>query len=172
MRSDWLWDRKMSARRAKKILKDPESREFFVLAPLLLARKNDPKEVFGEYLDPLVFCRNWFAIKKKMRQDRWTEPRIIFWQAIYEHLIDKYRKAGMAFRKSAKAYGDTLYEEVGKKISAARKKERLSQEALADKIGVSQQLVSRIERGGENLSLGTLRNVSRALNKKLGIEFT
>jgi len=47
----------------------------------------------------------------------------------------------------------------------------LSQKDFAKKIGVSQQLISRIEQGRENVSLGTLDNISRALGKELRINF-
>ncbi len=171
MKRDWLWDRKTSISRAKAVLKNPADREFFILAPLLLARKNNPKEVFREYLDPRIFCRNWPAIKKRMRQDKWIEPRIVFWQAVYENLADKYRKRGIVFRKGQAATKDVLYEEVGRKISVARRRQGLSQKKLAKRLGVSQQLISRIERGNENTSLATLRKVSGALNKRIEIEF-
>ena len=58
MKNDWLWDRKISGSHAKKILKDPKQNNF-LLAALLLSRKNNPKEVFKNYLDPLLFCKYW-----------------------------------------------------------------------------------------------------------------
>ena len=169
MKKDWLWDRKVSITQAKKILKDPKHKNFILLSSLLLARKNEPKEVFKKYIDPILFCRYWAAIKKKLSKDRWNEPRIVFWQAIYERLLDRYRKRGVSFRKEAPLPKAAICKILGKQIRAIRKKQELSQKELAEKMGVSQQLISRIEKGGENISLITLKNISDALGKKATI---
>ena len=170
MKDNWLWDRKITDAEAKRDLKEPGSKRFFSMAALLLARKNDPQEVFKDYLDPLVFCRYWPVIKRKMRQDKWSEPRIIFWQAIYEKLADKYRNKGIIFRKTSPVK-EPLCEATGKRIADIRRGQGLSQKDFAKKLGVSQQLVSRIEKGRENISLATLNNVARALDRKANIEF-
>jgi transcriptional regulator with XRE-family HTH domain len=41
---------------------------------------------------------------------------------------------------------------------------------LAKKIGVSQQMLSRIEKGKENLSLLTLKNVTGSLGAQIYLE--
>ena len=89
---------------------------------------------------------------------------------IYEKLADKYRKKGMVFRKEA-LVREPLCESTGKKVAAIRREQGLSQKELAKKIGISQQLISRVEKGGENISLGTLTNIARALNKTIEIDF-
>lgn len=170
MKDNWLWDRKITDAKARGSLKKPGTEGFFTMAALLLSRKNIPNDVFKNYLDPLVFCKYWFAIKRKMRQDRWSDPRIIFWQAIYEKLADKYRKKGVGFRKEI-SVKEPLCASTGKKVAGIRREQGLSQKEIAKKIGVSQQLISRIEKGGENISLGTLTNIARALNKAIEINF-
>lgn len=172
MTGDWLWDRKISDSRAKRILREPDNKDFALLAALLLARKNEPKEVFKKYLNPPIFCEYWPAIKRRMRKDRWNEPRIIFWQAIYEKLAEKYRKKGIIFRARPIISGVPLYDGIGKQISNVRKELGLSQEELAKKIGVSQQLISRIEKGRENVSLSTLNTIAKALNRRVEVNFT
>ena len=169
MKKDWLWDRNLSISQAKQILKNPKHKKFNLLASLLLTRKNDPKEVFKEYIDSLLFCKYWTAIKKRMRKDKWTEPRIVFWQAIYEKLMDRYRKQGISFRKEIPVAKSVICKMVGKQIRDARKELKLSQKELAEKMGISQQLISRIEKGRENVSLITLRNISDALGRKITI---
>lgn len=170
MRADWLWDRKISISNAKRILKDPKANEFIYLAALLLARKNEPKIVFKEYINPLVFCRYWTKIKKQMRQDKWNEPRIVFWQAVYEKLAERFRKKGIVVSQKEKIIiKNELFACTGKKIAGLRKEQELSQGDLAKKLGVSQQLISRIESGNENASLKTLSNIAKALNKKIDI---
>lgn len=170
MKNNWLWDRKITDTMAKKILKKPDAKKFFTMAALLLLRNNDPGEVFNSYLGPVIFCRHWPAIKRKMRQDKWGEQRIIFWQAIYERLIDKYRKKGMVFKRD-KSAKEPFCETVGRNIADIRRGQGLSQKELAKKIGVSQQLISRIENGGENISLTTLTRIARMLNRKVEINF-
>lgn len=170
MRADWLWDRNISIVKAKRILKDPQDSGFISLAALLLARKNEPKEVFKEYIDPLTLCRHWAKIKKRMRQDKWNDPRIIFWQAVYEKLAERFRKKGIIISQKGKmAAKNELFTYAGKKISCIRKEQGLSQGDLAKKLGVSQQLISRIESGNENASLETLDNIAKALSKRIDI---
>lgn len=171
MKSNWLWDRKISDNGAKKIMKHAGSKEFIPLASLLLSRNNDPKDVFRHYLDPLIFCKQWAAIKRRMRKDRWSEPRIVFWQAIYENLSDKYRKKGIIIREEKPRLKEPLCHITGKQISDIRREQGLSQKELAKKMGISQQLISRVEKGRENVSVSTLANMARALNKRIKISF-
>jgi len=170
MRSDWLWDRKITDARARKILKKPDSTGFLTITALLLSRNNEPRKVFKSYLDPVIFCKHWTAIKRRMRQDRWAEPRIVFWQAIYEKLVEKYHDKGIVFKSETPVKGE-FCEAVGKKLAAVRRAQGLSQKELAGKVGISQQLISRIESGGENVSLMTLAKIARAFKKKVEIEF-
>lgn len=170
MTGDWLWDRKTTPAEAKRILKNPESPLFLMMAALLLSRNNEPKVVFKNYLDKLIFCRYWFLIKRQMRKDKWSDNRIIFWQVVYEVLAKKYRAKGIVF-KPEKPAKKPVCENLGREIAAIRREQRLSQKNLAKKIGISQQLISRIEKGMENISLATLTKVARALNKRAEISF-
>jgi len=172
MKEDWLWDRKTNTSEVKKILQDPDDAKFILMASLLLARKADPREVFKDYLDPVLFCKNWQRIKKRMAQDKWGNPRIIFWQAIYEKLLDKYRKKGIRLARERETVPrDSVCEAIGREIRRVRKEQGLSQEEMAAKAGVSQQLISRIEKGKENISLITLKKISKALGRKVEISF-
>lgn len=172
MRRDWLWDRKISLSEVKRILKNPEDKNFILISSLLLTRKNEPREVFKEYIDPLLFCKYWSEIKRRMRQDKWSQPRIIFWQAVYEKLQEKYRKRGARFRQESPVVRDSLCKIVGDEIRKLRKEKGLSQRGLAEKLGISQQLISRVEKGKENISLITLKNISEALGKNVEIKFS
>ncbi|MEI8349062.1 MAG: helix-turn-helix transcriptional regulator [Candidatus Omnitrophota bacterium] len=169
MKNNWLWDMKVNEAEVKAALKDPTHKDFLRFAALLLARNNEPKQVFSEYLDPLVFCKYWQGIKRRMREDKWVQGRIIFWQAIYDSLKEKYRARGIIFKKEPVPEKNHLCKEVGDKVSALRHSQHLSQKGLAEKMGISQQLISRIEKGRENVSLSTLDNVARALGKKVEI---
>ena len=76
----------------------------------------------------------------------------------------------MVFKSEAPVKGE-FCEAVGKKLAIVRRAQGLSQKKLAGKVGISQQLISRIESGGENASLMTLAKIARAFNKKVAIEF-
>jgi len=96
----------------------------------------------------------------------------VFWQAIYERLLDKYRKRGICVaRDKDVASRDPACAAIGREIKRVRKEGYLSQQALAQKAGISQQLLSRIERGKENISLITLKKISVALGRKVEIRF-
>lgn len=171
MRGGWLWDRKIGISEARDILKNPKDSRFILTASLLLARKAEPKEVF-KYLNPMLFCKNWQMIKKKMKQDKWDLDRIIFWQAIYEKLLEKYRKSGLWLsNKEPSVPRDPFFNIIGEDIRKARKKAGLSQHGFARKAGMSQQLISRIEKGRENISLITLKKIASALGKDVSITF-
>ncbi|MBU2573910.1 MAG: helix-turn-helix domain-containing protein [Elusimicrobia bacterium] len=55
-------------------------------------------------------------------------------------------------------------------IALARDRAHMSQVQLAKKLGTKQQTISRIERGGQNLTLHTLWKISQAVKSKLIIE--
>ena len=171
-RQDWLWDRKISVKKAKAILKNPQDKHFLSLSSLLLARKNMPQEVFKDYLNPLQFLQNWYKIKRQMRKDTWNNPRIEFWQAIYEKLAEKYKKKGVfPVRQSAPTkLPDEFCKLIADKIKTIRRKNGLTQSMLARRLKISQQMISRIEKGGENLSLLTLKNILDKLGAELRLE--
>lgn len=171
LKSDWLWDRKITIRKARGILRNPKDRHFLSLASLLLSRKNIPREVFVDYLKPVVFLQNWHKIKRQMRKDAWNNPRIEFWQAIYEKLKEKYKKGGIAVAVEAKVKKpqDGFCKVIAEKIKTLRKQKGLTQSELARRLKVSQQMVSRIEKGNENISLLTLKNIADSLGGELTI---
>ncbi len=56
--------------------------------------------------------------------------------------------------------------EVGRRIKAARKKTDLTQAEVAEKARIHVSFYSRIERGEENPSTETLKNIFKALGVK------
>ncbi len=73
-------------------------------------------------------------------------------------------------KKEKKAVKNELYVETGKKIANLRKGQGLSQKNLAKKLGVSQQLISRIEKGRQNISLATLKKIAESLECRVRVE--
>jgi transcriptional regulator with XRE-family HTH domain len=62
-----------------------------------------------------------------------------------------------------------VQKEVGSALSA-RLKQGLTQKALAEKAGVTQQMVSRVENASEaNMSHGTVRKIADALGMDVGL---
>lgn len=171
---DWLWDRKISVKQARAILKNPSNRHFFILSALLLSRKNTPGEVLRYYLEPKLFLRYWRKIKTRMRKDAWNNPRIEFWQAIYEKLKEKYERKGITFPEEfiAQRPDNGFCKEVADKMKMARKQRGLTQAELAKKLKISQQIISRIESGRENVSLQTLKKITDGLDAQLSIDIS
>ena len=172
IKQGWLWDMKISEKNAGEILQDYHNPHFLLLASLLFSRKNSPKEVFRHYLKPKNFLQNWKKIKRQMRKNSWNDPRIEFWQAIYENLRDKYKKNKLPLPKGIIEINPQLEfcKVVADKIMAVRKKKGLSQKELAKKLKISQQVISRIESGRENISLLTIKKMAEGMGAELHIE--
>ncbi|MDO8488851.1 MAG: hypothetical protein Q7S42_01895, partial [Candidatus Omnitrophota bacterium] len=79
-----FWDKNTSIEEVKKILKDEFNPRFIEFSSLLLARANKPKNVFSKYLSKEIFANNWVKIKRRMKQNKWNNARIIFWNEIYK----------------------------------------------------------------------------------------
>lgn len=60
--------------------------------------------------------------------------------------------------------GDGELLEIGKRIQARRKQQGLTQEQLADRMNVSIQMVSNLERGIKAIRIDNLINLSQLLN--------
>lgn len=58
-------------------------------------------------------------------------------------------------------------EKLGKKIRRARKNKGISQEELADRVGLHYTTISRIERGVSNPPVETVNKISKALRVSL-----
>ena len=174
LKRDWLWDRKITVRKAKSILSSPENERFLSLSGLLLSRKNSPEEVFKNYLEPSDFLQNWYKIKRWMRKDNWNNPRIEFWQAIYDKLKEKFKKKGILPVKETVVpkMENEFFKTVANKIKAVRKQKGITQSQLTKKLKISQQLISRIENGTENISLFTLRKIVDSLGATLHLEIS
>ncbi|MGQ0568838.1 MAG: helix-turn-helix transcriptional regulator [Armatimonadota bacterium] len=56
-------------------------------------------------------------------------------------------------------------------IARARERAHLNQQQLGDAIGTTQSGVSRIERGEQNLTIGTLQKIARAVDSEVIVEF-
>ena len=164
-----FWDKKIDEKKLRKILKDDKNDRFISIASLLLSRTNEPKKVFEKYLKKVVFCHNWNKIKKKMRENKWSDKRIIFWDTIYnvakkdfkEELSKKKKQPRKAINEDLRIIGD--------RIRLAREERNIKQVDLSEGTGYSQQTISAVENGYLNVSFLTLKNIFDALGLSIEI---
>ena len=162
-----FWDKKANTEEAKNILRDELNPRFIEFASLLLSRTNKPKNVFSKYLKKELFINNFSKIKRRMRENRWNDRRIIFWDEIYRVA----RKGGNIKRfkvfKERPLDFDPEIKNICDQIKDYRRKSGLTQVGLAKKAGLSQQSISFVEQGYVNLSIRTLKKIVDALDLKL-----
>jgi len=166
-RSPIFWDRKMSQKDIVRILRDESGPRFAEIAALLLSRTNKPKEVFKDYLDTHVFCRNWRKIKRQMRTNRWNDEKIIFWDEVYKVVAQTVGKGTVQKKETRFLDIDPEIKEIIDVMKSARNKEGLTQGELGEKAGVSQQTISFVEKGYVNISIRTLKKIADALGLKI-----
>lgn len=168
MRQAWQWDVRHSDEEIQKILKDPTSPSFLHYAALLLTRTNVPKEAFGRYLRKEDFCIQWSGIKRRMHKDPLAQDRIRFWEAIYRHIKEDLKAKGIKLRHPSKTGAtDSLRAKMGKQIRDVRRNKRITQSELAERTGLTQQFLSKIEQGTENISLDTVERIQKSLKENL-----
>lgn len=61
--------------------------------------------------------------------------------------------------------------EIIRQIILARKESNMTQKELAERAGIKQGNISRLEQGTYNPSLRSLKKIAKGLDKKLHIEF-
>ena len=88
---------------------------------------------------------------------------IDFGKILKEELKDPEFKKGFEMEKRKL--------EMSLAIINLRKKKKISQAKLAEKIGMKQSAVGRIEAGKQNLTIETLQKIAYALNKELVVKF-
>lgn len=170
MKSEWLWDSRFTERQAARILKDPGNPHFPSVAEKLLGRISPSKKAFL-FLDKEIFCRQWPRIKKRLRQDAWMQDKVTFWQMVYESIHKELKAQGIKLREPVPAKPNEVQQAIAEQIKKSRGQKNYTQSQLARKLGVIQPYVSRLEHGRENYSVQTLREIAKALNKKLIIKF-
>jgi len=162
-----FWDKKINTEEAKKILKDELNPRFVEFASLLLTRTNKPKKVFGNYLSQEAFVKNWAKVKLRMRENKWNDTRIIFWDEIYKAVRKNKNIKGLREFKERPLRVDPEIKILCEQIKNTRRESGLTQKDLAKKSGLSQQSISFVEQGYINMSLKTLKRLADALNLKI-----
>ena len=82
----------------------------------------------------------------------------------------KTKLRNKTFKEAYEHYGQAL--EIGLQVRNLRKKAGLTQIELAKKLGISQQVISRLESGdADNPTLTTLENIAQATGHRMRLEF-
>ena len=168
MKINWLWDSRAKKSKVREILKDADHPKFDIYAEKLFSRVNDPKVAF-DIVNKVTFCKKWPGIKKRMRRDRWLTERVVFWQTIYECVLEKLKEQGVKIRSSREAEIPAERMKLAREIKDIRVKSGCTQKDMAKKLGVIQQYISKIENGYENFSVDTLKRIADVFGKKLMI---
>ncbi len=168
MPKSWQWDAGRSDGEIRQVLKNPEHPSFLHYAARLLARTNVPKEVFGDYLGKEDFCVHWQKIKRRMAKDKSNQGRIQFWQEIYRHVKEDLKEKGLVLRRPARsAAAGSLRSKFGQRVREIRRAKKMTQGDVAQGAGLTQQFVSKIEQGTENISLDTVERIQKFLKEDL-----
>ena len=86
----------------------------------------------------------------------------------FQDVLNKKLKY-LKFKKYYDEYGKQL--EIAYQILQLRKKRKMSQKQLAEKIGTTQSNVARMEAGEQNFTTNTLNRVASAFKLELKINF-
>jgi transcriptional regulator with XRE-family HTH domain/tetratricopeptide (TPR) repeat protein len=173
METNWLWDKNITDEQAKAILADTKHPNFIAYAALLLSRTSSAKEIFRDFLSRENFFVFWTKIKRQMRKDSWNDPKIDYWQAIYDTLkeeMPELKVSPSAFSASKESVL-SIAREIGSKIKVLREQSGLTQKDLAKRLKISQQIISRIEGGRQNVSVETLDSICTALGVPVAVIF-
>jgi UDP-N-acetylglucosamine 1-carboxyvinyltransferase len=153
MKVNWLWDARLSKARVKRILNNENDPRFYIYAEKLFSRVNNPKIAFG-YVPKNVFYHQWPAIRQRIEKDQWAKQKADFWQRKYEEI------------RSIPAQRV----DIAQQIKNIRVKLGYTQMEVAQKLGVIQQFVSKLEAGRENVTIDTLKRIANVFDKKLTIQ--
>lgn len=83
-----------------------------------------------------------------------TSENVKSWK---DHINQKYGKKGTESREKFEEEFDTF--RIGVLIQEARKKQKLTQQQLAEKVGTTKNYISRIENNASDIRLSTLMRI-------------
>ena len=86
------------------------------------------------------------------------------------YTLDEVFKKSSRTKEFKRAYKEEFAKlQVAKQIQDARKKKKLTQAKVAQKAGMPQSVIARIESGNHGISFDTLAKVAHALGKEVKI---
>lgn len=167
-RRNWYWDLNSPFKKIKQILSREDDPRFPGLAGTLLARVQDPKQVF-ELITPTAFCRRYQAIENEMMSDEWTRERAAFWKATYLRLLKELQAKGQRVRQPEVIELDAFDRSLIEKMKQSRKAAVMSQKELAQFMGYSQQYISGIETGREKVTVDFLKKLAQITGQQIDL---
>ena len=102
-----------------------------------------------------------------MRKDRWLRDRVVFWQTIYERILEGLKEQGIKIRQPQEVKIPPERMKLAQEIKDIRVELGYTQKNMARKLGVIQQYISKIENGYENFSVDTLKRIADVFDKRL-----
>ena len=171
IKHNWLWDVKSTETAVKKILKNDKDPRFLLYAGLLLSRNRDPEYVF-RFIGREVFCRYWPLLKERIDKSGWFSPyKSDHWRPVYEKTVRELREEGKEIPRfpAIPITKDKFH--LALQIRKLRKQAGYDQRALAGRLGVKQQYVSKLETGRVNPSLETLSKIADIFARELEVRF-
>ena len=169
MKINWLWDTRLNEQEVKNILKDPSNPRFPIYVGKLISRVEKPEVVFN-FINRVDFCRKWPVIRKRLEKDAWSRNKLVFWQEQYKKERELLQEQGLKLRVRRETAYIPERINIAQILTKQRKQAGYTQEQLAEKLGVIQQFISRVESGQENVCIGTLKRFAEVFHKRLIIE--
>ena len=167
-RQNWYWDLNMPLKKIKQILARQDDPRFPRITGTLLARVQDPKQVFN-LITPTSFCRRYQAIGNEIKSDEWTKERASFWKATYLRLSKELQEKGERIRKSEIIELDAFDRALVEKVIQCRKVAAMSQKELAQFMGYSQQFISGVETGRQKMTVDFLKKLSEITDQRIDL---
>ena len=166
--TNWYWDLRIPLEVIQEILANDQDPRFASIAGRLLARSNDPQEVFS-LISPKAFCRRFYAIQREIAKNEWTKEKATVWRPTYQRYLRQFRKEGVRIRERTPREIDAFSRRILEKVRTCRQRAHLSQRELAARMGYSQQFISGIESGREKITLDFLRKFSEATGSRFDV---
>ena len=169
-RQNWYWDLNMPFKKIKQILTRENDPRFPRIAGTLLARVQDPKQVF-ELITPAAFCRRYHAIENEIKSDEWTREKTAFWKTTYLRLVKELKENGEKIRKPEIIELDAFDQALIDQVKQCREIAAMSQKELAEFMGYSQQFISGIETGREKITIDFLKRLAKITGQQIETRF-
>jgi DNA-binding XRE family transcriptional regulator len=158
--SKYFWELNPKAlKETEKILKDQKHSKFIERAYTLLSRCDKPREVFN-IISKRTFVESWPKIYRYWRKKGGPQDFLYWWDSIHKELL---RREAIKIREASPS---KYFEKIGRLIKEKRLGKGYTQKELAEKVGLKQPDISRIEKGMANITLETLFKLCKVLDIK------
>ncbi len=150
----YFWDfNEQSINETKnKILKNPDHPKYISRMFILLTRCDKPKELFS-FIEKEQFIDTWPLLNKYWNKTGSNMESHAWWKTIYEQL-SKQIPADRPIK---------VLINIGRQIKTARMENRMNQVQLAERSGIDQSEISKIEHGKMNISVERIYKLMRIL---------